>query len=359
MSIHLLNFKNTSIVLGQNLIQSNLLIDACKTQSVAIICDDTVSKIYGENLLRFLQKSALDVYLFNFPDGEESKSRQTKEFLEDQMQSKGLGKDTTIIGIGGGVTTDLTAFLAATYLRGVQLILIPTSLIAMVDAAIGGKNGVNTQYGKNLIGSFYLPHTLIIDYDFLESLAQKQFNDGLIEIIKIALVYDRELFDLVESSIDALFEKNDVLKMIVKTSCELKLKIVEQDFDESLGLRRILNLGHTVGHAIEKEFEYRVSHGQAVALGIIAESFIACEMGYLPLSDFNRLTSLLKPFAPNLTFEEDRLMRHMMLDKKSKDKTARFVLIDYIGHAMEFNQSYCTMVEDDVIYDALRFIKKL
>jgi len=359
MNTHLMTFQNTSIVLGEGLRQSVLLEDACKTSSIVLIADENIAELYGKEMQSYLQSSSKEVYLLTFPPGEASKSRATKEKLEDQMQKKGLGRDTTLIGIGGGVTTDLAGFIASTYCRGIPLILMPTSLLGMVDASIGGKTGVNTPYGKNLIGTFYLPETLIIDFDFLVSLPKEGIEEGLVEVIKMALTSDKKLFDEMEKAGESLLKLDKPLKRIIKRACEIKLEVISTDFEEKKGMRRILNFEHTVGHALEKFFNYQMPHGTAVAIGIIAESFIACELELLKRTYFNRIVKLLKPLAPCKQFDLREVYDYMILDKKSQDQLPRFVLIDNIGHVLAFNDDYCTLVEEDVVLNALQFIQEI
>ncbi len=359
MSIHLMNFKTCSVVLGKGLLKSNLIAESCQTQSVAILCDENVKVLYGEALKGSLQNEGLEVYLFSFPSGETSKNRLTKACIEDQMQACMLGRDTTLIGIGGGVTTDLAGFIASTYCRGVPLILIPTSLLAMVDASLGGKTGVNTAYGKNLIGTFYIPEFILIDTNCLNSLPPKEVLEGLIEIIKVAAVYDAALFEKIEISYSSLADHPKDYIELIKAACEIKIAVVEQDFEEKEGVRRILNFGHTVGHALEHYFEYQVGHGTAVALGMIAESFMACEMGLLSLVDFHRMVNLLKGFISMKPFEIQEVIDCMALDKKTHDKTPRFVLLNQIGSVCECSGNYCAPVENELIVSALQFIKEL
>ncbi len=359
MNTHLMTFQNTSIVLGEGLRQSALLEEACKSPAIVLIADDRIAKLYGKEVQDYLQSSYKEVYLLTFPAGEASKTRATKEKLEDEMQKKSLGRDTTIIGIGGGVTTDLAGFVASTYCRGVPLVLMPTSLLGMVDASIGGKTGVNTPYGKNLIGTFYLPETLIIDFDFLASLPEEGIKEGLVEVIKMALTSDEQLFDEIDAAKETLFKLDQPLKNIIKRACEIKLEVISSDFEEKKGTRRILNFGHTVGHAIEKFFNYEMAHGTAVAIGIIAETFMACELELLKRSYFNRIVKLLKPFVTCKKFDIKQVYDYMILDKKSKDQLPRFVLIDNIGHVLSFNDEYCTPVEKDIVLNALQFIQEI
>ncbi len=359
MHTQIINFKNSFIVLGRDLINTNLIAEACKTQVVAIICDHHIAELYGEGLLRLLQQSSVEAHLFTFNPGEASKSRANKEAIEDQMLSLRLGRDTTVVGIGGGVTTDLSGFIAATYCRGVPFISVPTSLLGMVDASLGGKTGVNTPYGKNLVGAFYLPESVVIDFSLLKTLPQKEVKEGLVELIKTALIYDENLFMQLVAYYKSGMQLNEQLEEMICRCCQIKLKVVEQDFEEKSGLRCILNFGHTVGHAIERFFDYQVSHGEAVAIGMIAEAFMSCELEMLPRHDFHEITQFLIPFTQPKSFDVSQLIDLMVLDKKTKDKTARFVMLKGLGKVYDCSDEYCMPVDIDVVRSSLKFIQEI
>lgn len=359
MNVSLLNFRETSLVLGSNLANSKLLNDACTTRSIVILADAHVAQLYGEKLCSYLQQANRDVFLIAFPEGESSKSRETKAQIEDQMFSKGLMRDTTLIALGGGVTTDLAGFIASTYCRGIPFISMPTSLLGMVDASLGGKNGINTSYGKNLIGAFYLPKTLIIDFDFLKTLNPEQVKEGLVEVIKKALLLDAHLFKEIEDKVNQYLTDIQSLPYLIKKACEMKLEVIDSDLEEKQGRRRILNLGHTVAHAIECDLDYTLTHGEAVACGIIVESFISTEMDLLPRHDLNRIVTLFKPFIQKRNLNPDSLYEKMALDKKSHQGVPRFVLLKGIGEVCSFGGEYCTAVEKDLILNALAFLHDL
>jgi 3-dehydroquinate synthase len=228
--------------------------------------------------------------------------------------------------MGGGVATDLVGFLAATYMRGVPLILIPTTLMAMVDASIGGKNGVNTPAGKNLIGSIYHPKAIISDLNTLSTLPKKEWLNGRAEILKMGLICGAP----------------DSIEGVARA----KISVVERDPSER-GLRRILNFGHTVAHALEAISNYELAHGEAVAIGCLAESFLSVLLGYLPESALDEIRKRFSDFPLRLPIQylRESFLDAMTLDKKGAGGQVRIVLIDRIGHAMEFDGAYCRPVE--------------
>lgn len=296
--------------------------------------DETVAPLFQDLLV----KTGLDISIFTFPAGESSKTRETKQRLEDQMLAKGFGRGCALIAMGGGVTLDLGGFIAATYCRGVPLIHIPTTLLAMVDACIGGKTGVNTPQGKNLIGAFYPAAKVLIDVDTLDSLPEAQMRSGMAEVIKYGLTLD-----------PTLLEESDLERRIFR-SCALKKRIIEEDYQES-GLRRVLNFGHTVGHAIELLTEYKILHGDAVALGMAIECAMSVEMGYLSEKSFLQIMQLLP--LQELHMEAEKLMEAMRHDKKSSLKSPRFVVLKEIGEVEPFSGSYCTEVNPEILERAL------
>ncbi|NGX40096.1 MAG: 3-dehydroquinate synthase [Chlamydiae bacterium] len=321
-------------------------------QRVVVITDTNVEKLYGSKLPPF--------EVFSFPAGEHSKTRETKERLEDELLSRGFGRETLFIGLGGGVVTDLTGFLASTFCRGAPHILIPTTLLGMVDAAIGGKSGVNTPYGKNLIGTFYPPQEVLIDGAFLSSLPPKEMNNGIVEMIKVGLVRSEEFLAKMASSFDQWKEGDlSFLMDIIFEAASIKIGIVEEDPFEKKGLRRILNFGHTFAHAIEVANEYKVAHGEAVAIGILIACLISKRVGLLSNEHcveireiFDRYQIPLKlphPLSP------EEILPLLARDKKNQSNTPRLVLLEGIGTAASFNSVYCTEVRGHLLEEAIQF----
>lgn len=345
----------TDIEIGRGILQTAQFAERCRKlgSSTVIITDSNVEGLYGRSLQDYLRGQGLEVQMLVFPAGESYKSRATKEALEDQMLEAGLGRDTCVIGLGGGVVTDLAGFLASTYCRGVPLILAPTTLLAMVDASIGGKTAVNVPHGKNLIGSFYEAHDLIIDTRTLETLPKREFLGGMAEVIKHGLIADEGYFTYLEEHVDAILQRHaDVIKQIIHESVRLKNQVVNEDSKEG-GVRRILNFGHTIGHAIELLDDYQTSHGEAVVIGCIVEGEISRSLGYLSSEDYDRLQGIFQKFGmqPQLKdkYTATELLKTMQLDKKSVQKTARFVLLEAVGKTCDFDGEYCTTVHSDVV----------
>jgi 3-dehydroquinate synthase len=292
-----------------------------------VFADAHIAHTHGEQIRR-----ALGFELIPVPSGEPNKTRETKQILEDELLKKRYGKQTLIIAVGGGMTTDLVGFLASTYMRGVPLVLIPTTLLGMVDAAIGGKTGVDTPFGKNLIGSFYLPKAVFIETEFLKTLSEKEIKNGMSEVLKYGLIAD-----------EAIWNGGD-LESLIRASISCKMGIIEQDFDEK-GLRRILNFGHTVGHALELLSQFQISHGEAVALGCMAESYLSHIVGHLAKEPLEQILKRYRNLGYTLRKVNSKaFIDAMSMDKKGVGGEPRFVMIDRIGHALPFNGQYCTDV---------------
>ena len=242
-------------------------------------------------------------------------------------------RDTYVIALGGGIVTDVAGFVAATYCRGVPVLYIPTTLLAMVDASIGGKTGVNVDQGKNLIGAFKQPHCVYIDVDFLESLSAVEFNNGMVELIKHAIIRDAQLFTELEARTLSLQDKN-LLEQMIYRSCVIKRDIIEQDPEEK-NIRQLLNFGHTVGHVIEAASAYQIRHGEAVALGMLIECYFSQQLGLLPQSAIERLKLILARYDLPLTLPDTikniSWLDYFKMDKKNLNQQVYSVLLEEIG----------------------------
>jgi 3-dehydroquinate synthase len=339
----------TELYIGRQLLQGDLLGDLCKRygSQIAIITDPHVNMLYGQ----FLAEK-LGARVFEVPRGEKAKTREVKRRIEDELLASGYGRDTVILGLGGGSVTDLAGFIASTYLRGVALILIPTSLLAMVDASIGGKTAVDTPLGKNLIGSFYPPKAIVSDLDTLQTLPEKEKQNGLSEIIKMGLIFDSDIL-IQLASVDAL-------EPLVRKACQAKIAVTTQDpWDR--GLRRILNFGHTIGHALEAASRFEISHGEAVAIGCIAESYLSKKLGYLSQDQFLQIKDIysthLNPLVLPKDYNSQSLLRAILLDKKKSVQGVRCVLLDQIGCCLPFEGQYCKVIQEQDVKEAFSYLE--
>lgn len=330
--------------------------------SYAIISDSNVANIYGKKLLDQFIRSGLKTHLIYFPAGEISKNRGTKVTIENKMLKLGLARDSAIVALGGGVVGDVAGFVAATYNRGIPYIQVPTTLVACVDSSIGGKTGIDTPSGKNLIGAFHQPWRVYIDVDTLATLEKKEIREGLAEIIKYGVIIDETLFRSIDNQIDKIFSHNpELLISIIKRCCEIKGSIVEKD-ERELNLRKILNFGHTVGHAIEKAHDYKMSHGEAISMGMVIEGRIALNLGVFGRSDFERLVTVLRKAGlptrlPRLA-DLKMMIDAMKLDKKSRGGHIEMVLPAKIGEMSQSDGKFGIKIEEGLIYDSLRELQK-
>lgn len=312
-------------------------------QRCAIITDNRVGPLYAKQAAASLKKAGFDATLITVASGEKSKSLAVVGQCYDQLAAHRLERKSFVVALGGGVVGDLAGFVAATYLRGIPFVQVPTTLLSQVDSSVGGKTGINLKAGKNLVGAFYQPRLVLCDLDALRTLKDREYRAGLAEVIKYGIIYDAALFDRVERDINLLLTKNPrVLAEVVARCCEIKADVVGQDETES-GLRAILNFGHTIGHAIENISGYgKYLHGEAISIGQVAAAKISCEQFGMPQTEVARITELFKraglPVKIKLTTaQRARLFGAMKLDKKVSAGEIKFVLARKIG-AVEFGQ---------------------
>ena len=322
------------------------------SDKLVIITNPIVRRLYGEALEQNLTEEGFSVIVLSVPDGEEQKSLDTAGRLYHELSNCYAERTTPILALGGGVIGDLAGFVTATYLRGVPLIQIPTTLLAQVDSSIGGKVAVDHDQLKNEIGAFYQPRLIITDISTLKTLPQKEFANGLAEVIKSAVIWDKEFFAYLETHLEGIKSLDDKeLEEIIFRSAKIKAEIVEKD-ERELGLRSILNYGHTIGHAIESAADFKVSHGEAIAIGMMAAARISNRMGRLDIDELTRLMNLLK--RANVTtevpdIELDRIIRAVRHDKKILGGKIRFVLPKAIGDVFITDEVSLSLVEQVLV----------
>ena len=327
------------------------------SQKAMLVTDTNVEKLFGDKIRLILESADLDVKLVTIPAGETSKSLSEAEKIYTAAIEFGLDRKSAIFALGGGVVGDLTGFIAATYLRGVPFVQIPTSLLAQVDSSVGGKVAVNHKLGKNLIGAFYQPKAVFIDLDMLNTLYSREIASGLGEIVKYGVISDSALFKYLEENAQRIIALDyDVMKNVIARSCEIKAEVVSKDEKEG-GLRRILNFGHTMAHAIEEATEYsKYTHGEAVAIGMIGAAYISRSLGRIDDATFERLQNLIEKLGM-ISRAEDCNVEHMLKaifrDKKTINGKINWVLMDSIGKVSVVND-----VPEDIIRSAFNFIVK-
>ncbi|HLC64922.1 MAG TPA: 3-dehydroquinate synthase [Candidatus Nanoarchaeia archaeon] len=327
-----------------------------------VISDSTTGKLFGPKLVSYMRKIGLKTDILLFPEGEKNKNLKTYSGLMESACKFGLDRKSAIIALGGGVAGDMAGFVAATYMRGINYVQVPTSLLAMVDSSIGGKVGVDLKCLKNAAGSFYQPKAVYIDIKFLESLPKKQMGCGLAEVIKYAVVADKNLFSFIEKNIEKLIKKDkDALAKVIKGDCKIKCSIVEKDELER-DLRVVANYGHTIGHAIEAITNYReFNHGEAVAIGMNVAAHISNEMGFMPSSEVERQKKLLVKSGLPCLFPRNlnpaAVIGELHKDKKSFGEDIVFTLPERIGKTLRLKGTYRIKVPKSTIRKAIEECK--
>ncbi len=298
-----------------------------KYNKIAIITDENIYQLYKEKL-----NIDRNHKIIKIKAGESSKKLETVGEIVDQLSDFNLSRNDLIVAFGGGVVGDIGGFVASIYQRGIDFIQVPTTLLSMVDSSVGGKNGVDTKYGKNLIGTFYQPKKVLIYTDFLNTLNEKELNTGFAEIIKHGLIKDRDMFDYLLSTDKKVIMENMV--EVVYNNCKIKSEVVEEDEKEQ-GIRVILNFGHTIGHAIEKETDYeKFTHGEAVAIGMAEITKVAVDRGLVKKKIYDEIKSILIKFnLPNEYSITDNIINNIKSDKKMSSDKVKFILVKEIGQA--------------------------
>jgi 3-dehydroquinate synthase len=335
-----INLKKRSypIYVGEGLLENcDLLKKHISNKKVAIITNDKIAPLYLEKISNTLsvEKEIIPIIL---PDGEVFKNFETLNLIYDTLLKNKANRQITLIALGGGVIGDITGFAAATFMRGVDFIQIPSTLLSQVDSSVGGKTGINHPLGKNMIGAFYQPKCVIADINLLETLPDKELSAGLAEVIKYGLIRDSSFFEWLENNVEGIIKRDSQLLIeAVVRSCQNKADIVESDEFES-GIRAILNLGHTFGHAIETATGYgKWLHGEAIAIGMVMAAYLSEQMGWLTKEENQRIKSLIVdanlPINPP-EISKQEFLDLMQLDKKTKEDQINLVLQQGIGKAI-------------------------
>ena len=297
-----------------------------KGDSVMLVCGDIVNSLYADRVTAALEQAGYRVARFVYPHGEQSKTPETYLALLNAMAEQGITRSDTVLALGGGVTGDLAGFAAATYQRGIQYVQMPTTLLAAVDSSVGGKTAIDLPAGKNLVGAFYQPAMVLCDLDALTTLPKDVFADGCAEVIKYGVIWDEALFDRLGAGVESQTAE------VIARCVTIKAEVVGQDeFDN--GLRGILNFGHTVGHAIEKCSDFAVSHGSAVAMGMVIVTKAAVLAGICEASVFDRVLALVRSYDLPVTapYDGDTLLAAMRADKKRAGAKISLILPEAIG----------------------------
>ncbi len=335
------------------------LTDAIKSLSlncgkICIVTDSNVAPLYSEEVKKALTALEVQVDEFVFPAGETSKTLDTVKNLYGFLIERKYGRNDLLVALGGGVTGDITGYAAATYLRGIDFIQVPTSLLAQVDSSVGGKTGVDFDQYKNMVGAFHQPRLVYMNMKTLKTLPDEQFASGMGEVLKTALIRDCEFYEWVINHMDEIGERiSPVLSKMIRKCCEIKAAVVESDPTEQ-GERAILNLGHTIGHAIEKVTNGQMLHGHCVALGTIAAGHIAYKREILSVEEFYEIRDMNIGFDLPMFFEglkSEDILEATKSDKKVVNGAIKFVLLDEIGHAF-----IDTTVTEEEMLAAINFI---
>jgi len=327
-----------------------------------IVTDDHLRAAMGAPLLAAFRRRGLSVDLISFPSGEGSKSRRVRDEIEDGILALGAGRDAALVALGGGVVGDLTGFVAATYCRGIPYVQVPTSLIAMVDSSIGGKTGINHPAGKNLIGAFHNPIAVYIDVDHLKALPPRHFTSGMAEVVKCGVIADAVLFHALETYLDRVLRREpETLARIIEACVRIKVRVVDRDPRES-GVRKILNFGHTIGHALETLSGFRLTHGEAVGIGMAVEARIAVKTGLLSDEAAERVIRLTArcglPTTVPQALGPAAILEVARRDKKTRQGRIAYALPKRIGAMASRAGEYGILVDDALVAGVLQDLRR-
>jgi 3-dehydroquinate synthase len=318
--------------------QAGFLLSAIQGKQCAIVTNETIAPLLLNSIKKPLNDAGISSFDIILPDGEQYKTIEYFNIVLTQLLENRASRDTTLIALGGGVIGDMGGFAAACYQRGIPFIQVPTTLLSQVDSSVGGKTAVNHPLGKNMIGAFYQPKAVFIDTNSLSTLPEREFSAGMAEVIKYGIMYDGDFFSAIEEKSNAIRNRDpDALRFIIGKCCKIKAEVVNLDEKEH-GVRALLNLGHTFGHAIEAEKGYGVwLHGEAVAAGMVLAAKLAVLRNWISASDLSRIEALLVlfdlPIAGPADMTTERYVQHMQHDKKVLSGKMRFILPTSIGEA--------------------------
>ena len=351
MNIHKLSLQletdNYPIIIGTGLTSKpggEVHLPHFRSKTGVLITNEIVAALYLEQTQNFFRRAEYSVQPVVIPDGEQYKNREILFSLYEQMYDAGLQRDGFVCALGGGVIGDLAGFAASTYMRGLDLVHLPTTLLAQVDSAIGGKNGINLPMGKNLIGTFHQPRAVISDVDLLSSLPDEEFYSGLGEVVKYALIVGNDFVSFLEMNFQEIMAKvPKIIANMVHYCCRIKADFVARDEKEQLGVRAILNLGHTMAHALETAYAYQgMKHGLAVAKGLIFAAIVSVETGTLSENEFGKISQLLKLFDLDVSLpaevDEEQLLTTIVRDKKMTTDSLNMILLRNIGQPFLFSK---------------------
>ncbi|MFW6287406.1 MAG: 3-dehydroquinate synthase [bacterium] len=332
--------KEYNIYLAHNLINdlANYISKYYHGIKIFLVTDENVMNLYGDKVSTLLIDAGYELTTFIVPAGEKSKTYEYFKKGHDLLIENEFKRDNLVLALGGGVVGDLAGFIAATFMRGIPFVQIPTTLLAQVDSSVGGKTAINHSAGKNLIGAFYQPEFVLIDPNFLKTLDARELKTGLAEVLKHAFIADLELISYLEEHVDDIFNYDvDSLIYIVYKSCQIKSSIVNQDEKEK-GMRALLNFGHTIGHALEAITDYEMyNHGEAVAVGMIGAANISYKKGKINENDYHIIINLIKKYALPTSFQfnenPEKVYEKLFYDKKVKKNKLRWILLESLGGA--------------------------
>ena len=352
--------RGYEILVGSGLFGSmaSILSKFCPAHRYAVVTDDRVAELYAVKLSRMLHSAGYRADVFAFEHGEARKTRETWGLITDAMLEAGIGRDAAVIAFGGGVPGDLGGFVAATYMRGLPLVQVPTTLLAMIDSSVGGKTGVDAPAGKNLVGAFHQPECVLIDPDLLQTLPDAELRAGLAEAVKHGAIADAEYLEWIEQCAPQLVAGDpDALARLIVRSVEIKAEVVGRDEREA-GPRKLLNFGHTLGHAVEALSGYALLHGEAVAIGMVEEARLGERLGVTASGTAARLRRVLSklglPTSLPIELSADEVIAWTRSDKKGREGRVQYALIEGVGTpAVGRDGRYGTPVADETVLEVL------